>query len=257
MKDVAKFDSRKVLPLVVVMTLTVAVCIVLYAAVMIFKSDARKINAKRNEIVRLEDELKEAHLRFDALQRQYDVVSEELRRLEVLKAEENHKKDMYEPILKSAFKYVDSDLNYLTTSFVENVFTLSESKNVNPFIVFAIIDVESNFNSKAKRKNGAIGLGQIMPTTGAYIHKVLVKSSDKYVHESLQSPTLNVSYVIEYLSYLVRTRGSYDAALKLYCGGLVKGKEKFYPEYYRLRIMEALQSFGISKEQANKMLMSK
>ena len=253
----AKGNEKQFVSILSLFMILLGVAVIIYASAMLYFSDRRKIEAKRSEIVALENELNDATMRFTQLQKQYDDLSKQLRALEVQRAADTHKREMYEPIIKSAFKYVDSDLNYLNLEFVDTVFTLAANKNVNPYVIFAIIDVESNFNARARNRSGAIGLGQIMPTTGSYIRKSIMRRTDTYSHESLLSPALNVTYMIEYVSHLVKSRGTYDSALALYCGSLIKGKEKFYPNYYRNRLIDSMRGFGISAENANLILKGK
>lgn len=218
-----------------------------------------------NEIKKLEEAIKvlneekiEMQARLESSQNEYLNVSEKLRRMEEEKNQQRIKNEKYLPIIKRASIYSDSNIMYLNSGFVEMVFTMSIKKQISPYIVFAIIDVESNFSSTAKnKKSNAIGLGQITKGTGEFIHHNLMKRTDAYVHESLLSASLNVQYMIEYISYLIRARGSVDMALKQYCGGFVKGHENFYSKTYRPKLVESLRSFGLSPSQAEELLSSK
>ena len=116
-----------------------------------------------------------------------------------------HRNEMFDPIINRAKIYKKVDTSYMNYDFVSSIFDLANSKGIDPYIVFAIIDTESNFNSNARSKYAsAIGLGQITNFTGKFIHTNLLKKKTTYEHEILLNPSLNVSYMIEYLVYLTR-----------------------------------------------------
>ena len=70
---------------------------------------------------------------------------------------------------------------------------------LEPCEIFAIIEVESGFNPIAKSEAGALGLMQIMPTTGKWIASEL---GLEYSDELLKDPEKNVRMGCFYLSYL-------------------------------------------------------
>ena len=71
---------------------------------------------------------------------------------------------------------------------------------VEASVVYAVAEVESHFNPKAKSKAGAIGIMQIMPETGRWIAGVLL--IDDYQDEDLYRPEVNIRFGAYYLSYL-------------------------------------------------------
>lgn len=82
----------------------------------------------------------------------------------------------------------------------ELVKSASEKYQVDPYLVFAIVRVESKFNRQAKSTAGATGLMQIMPKTGEWIAlKMDIKS---YQPEMLTQPDYNISMGTWYLSNL-------------------------------------------------------
>jgi hypothetical protein len=56
-------------------------------------------------------------------------------------------------------KMLDEDMELLIQSTVST----SESQNIDPLLMFALMARESSFNPKAKSSTGAMGLGQIKP----------------------------------------------------------------------------------------------
>ncbi len=85
---------------------------------------------------------------------------------------------------------------------------------LDPFLILAVIQTESNFTPKAVSPRGAIGLMQVMPKTGEYVAK------DKGISykgiSSLYDPFLNVKLGIHYLSFLADQFDSVENALAAY-----------------------------------------
>jgi hypothetical protein len=85
---------------------------------------------------------------------------------------------------------------------------------LDPFLILAIIQTESNFTPKAVSPRGAIGLMQVMPKTGEYVAKdrgITYKGMN-----SLYDPFLNVKLGIHYLSFLSDQFDSVENALAAY-----------------------------------------
>ena len=85
---------------------------------------------------------------------------------------------------------------------------------LDPFLILAVIQTESNFTPKAVSPRGAIGLMQVMPKTGEYVAK------DRGISykgiNSLYDPFLNVKLGIHYLSFLADQFDSVENALAAY-----------------------------------------
>lgn len=169
-----------------------------------------------------------------------------------------HRNETFDPIINRAKIYKKVDTSYMNYDFVSSIFNLAKTKGIDPYIVFAIIDTESNFNPKARSKYAsAIGLGQITNFTGKFIHSNLLKKDTPYEHEMLLNPSLNVSYMIEYLVYLTKKHRSYDRAIKEYCGGFMKGYEDFYETKYRPKLMRVMRIYGLTESSADTRLKGK
>jgi hypothetical protein len=97
----------------------------------------------------------------------------------------------------------------------EHIFNTAENYGVDPRAVKAIIDVESQYNPKAKSKAGAVGLMQLMPDT-----------ADKMGVKDRTDPYQNVEGGTKYLSELMDQFNTLDRALAAYHqgpGGVPKG----------------------------------
>jgi len=78
----------------------------------------------------------------------------------------------------------------------------STRHHIDPALVLALIHKESSFRIHARSKVGAIGLMQIMPTTGKYMAKKLgIKYKNK---KTLFEPSVNIKIGIAYLAQLRR-----------------------------------------------------
>ncbi|MEW6145540.1 MAG: lytic transglycosylase domain-containing protein [Thermodesulfobacteriota bacterium] len=87
-------------------------------------------------------------------------------------------------------------------------------ENLDPYLILAVIQVESEFSPKAISKRGAIGLMQVMPGTAEYIAKEMgIYYSGR---KSLYDPLLNVRLGIHYLSLLTERYDSTENALDAY-----------------------------------------
>lgn len=93
----------------------------------------------------------------------------------------------------------------------------SNYDNLDPYLILAVIQVESEFSPKAISKRGAIGLMQVMPGTAEYIAKEMGVDYDG--KKALYDPFINVKLGIHYLSLLTDKYDSTENALDAYnCG---------------------------------------
>jgi soluble lytic murein transglycosylase len=85
---------------------------------------------------------------------------------------------------------------------------------VDPYLVAAVIRVESGFRPNARSVRGAQGLMQLMPGTAAWI------AAKTGVRGPLTDPDVNVSLGVWYLHYLLRHyHGNLKLALAAYNSG--------------------------------------
>ncbi len=96
---------------------------------------------------------------------------------------------------------------------------------VDESLIFAVINAESSFNSRAVSKVGAVGLMQIMPTTANYVCEMynLEPISSK---EDLFNEKLNIRIGTFYINYLLKKfNGNLKYTLVAYNAGENKVQE--------------------------------
>jgi soluble lytic murein transglycosylase len=105
------------------------------------------------------------------------------------------------------------------TYYSDLLFPLAQESGFHPLFVFSLVRQESLFEGFVRSSAGARGLMQIMPATGADIHKNLAWPTD-YTSEDLYRPLVSLKYGIHYLA---KQRDAFDgnlyAALAAYNGG--------------------------------------
>lgn len=94
----------------------------------------------------------------------------------------------------------------------------TEKYRVDPFLVIAMIRVESHFNPEARSDKGAVGLMQLMPETAAWIYDQMRQG--RLDPTLLRDPELNVELGVWYLrSLLDKFDNDPVLALAAYNGG--------------------------------------
>ncbi|MEX1182500.1 MAG: transglycosylase SLT domain-containing protein [Gemmatimonadota bacterium] len=94
----------------------------------------------------------------------------------------------------------------------------ARDRDVDPFLAAALIRQESMFNPRARSPAGALGLMQVMPTTGATLARSL--GVRDFSPDLLLKPELNVHLGMAYLADQLRTYGlRLDVVLAAYNAG--------------------------------------
>jgi soluble lytic murein transglycosylase len=111
----------------------------------------------------------------------------------------------------------------------------AEANGLDPLLVVAVIRTESAFNAYAVSGVGAMGLMQMMPTTGSLL--ATQRGAALRHRQTLFDVELNIELGTAHLAALLREFGTVEAALLAYNGG---------PSYARrvLRNVEARRRFG-------------
>ncbi len=109
-------------------------------------------------------------------------------------------------------RYVSRQISY-PTKYSEIVISEATKNNLDPYLIFAVIKKESNFNSDSKSNKEAKGLMQILDSTAKD-----VTGNDDY---NIYDPETNIAIGTKYLSSLIlRYDGDVPLALAAYNGGL-------------------------------------
>ncbi len=93
----------------------------------------------------------------------------------------------------------------------------AQSENIECGFIASIINVESGFRSDAVSKKGAIGLMQIMPSTGKWIYEQYFE--DEFTDDVLFDPEINIFIGVKYLSYLFSKYDDKTTVLACYNAG--------------------------------------
>jgi len=90
--------------------------------------------------------------------------------------------------------------------------------DLDPLLVATVIRVESSFRPRAVSPQGAIGLMQVMPATGAWAAAQMGVAS--FYHEQLFDPEINIAIGTWYLRHLKdQFKGDLAVTLAAYNGG--------------------------------------
>ena len=95
-----------------------------------------------------------------------------------------------------------------TTPYGEIIATMSEAHGVDPMLVRALIQVESNYKARAKSHKGAMGLMQLMPATAR-----------EYKVRNPYDPKANIAAGVKHLKSLIDRLGDVGKALAAYNAG--------------------------------------
>lgn len=125
------------------------------------------------------------------------------------------------------------------TPYGQIIASMSEAHGVNPMLVRALIQVESNYRPRARSHRGAMGLMQLMPAT-ARAYKV----------RNPYDPKANIAAGVKHLKGLIDRMGDVTMALAAYNAGegAVK-KFKGIPPYRETRnyVSKILSLAGIGQ----------
>ena len=90
------------------------------------------------------------------------------------------------------------NINY-PIKYNDLILKYSAQYDLNSEFVASLINEESSFNKNAVSSSGALGLMQLLPSTGEYIASML---NEKFNIEDLFEPEINIKYGCFYLNYL-------------------------------------------------------
>lgn len=120
------------------------------------------------------------------------------------------------------FKVVELDIIIMKKiyplKYSDYVEKYSKEYDIDPYMVYAIIKAESNFNENAKSASNAVGLMQIMEATAI---ETANKMNLNVTEKDLFDPELNINIGLKYFSNLVnKYNNNYYLAIIAYNAGI-------------------------------------
>jgi len=107
---------------------------------------------------------------------------------------------------------------YFVLDYREAILVYSEINDLSPVLISSIVFAESRFNSAARSSKGALGLMQIMPSTGRWVANQI--PIENFSRNDLLEPEKNLKIGAWYLAYLHRYfKGNQTMALAAYNAG--------------------------------------
>lgn len=101
----------------------------------------------------------------------------------------------------------------------QEILDSSSRHGVDPLLVCAVIDCESNWEEAATSEAGAVGLMQLMPDTSAEMASFGLVDMWSYDPANLTDPATNIEYGCAYLGWLSRQLSSTDEVIAAYNAG--------------------------------------
>lgn len=107
----------------------------------------------------------------------------------------------------------------VSPDYRELIARYADQYGIPPSVIFAVIQVESNFDAKAESSAGALGLMQMMPTTFSWL------TGDAHLREylpcsALLQPDVSIRYGTYYLHYLYQKfNNNWNTTFAAYNGG--------------------------------------
>jgi soluble lytic murein transglycosylase-like protein len=120
------------------------------------------------------------------------------------------------PVLQATFSVPEASAQ--AVPWYQHIQQAAVANGVDVHLLHAIVQVESNFNTYAVSRSGAIGLMQIMPATAAGF--IGLRGTRQSLSQQLQDPAINVHAGARYMRSLMETFSHrLDLALAAYNAG--------------------------------------
>lgn len=101
--------------------------------------------------------------------------------------------------------------------YQEQIKINAEKYDVQPEIIASVINAESRYREKAVSNKGALGLMQILPSTGKWIASQV--NINEFQDEMLLDAKTNIQFGSYYLSYLMKKFSNFETVLASYNAG--------------------------------------
>lgn len=91
--------------------------------------------------------------------------------------------------------------------------------NIDPYLIAGVIRQETIFNPQARSRANALGLMQLLPSTGQLVARKYSLGGGRVTPADLYNPVLNIQLGTAYLADMIRTFGRFEYAAAAYNGG--------------------------------------
>lgn len=108
---------------------------------------------------------------------------------------------------------------YYPLEHVDAIARSASLHEVNPYLIAAIIDAESGWDSSTRSSAGAVGLMQVMPATAEELSESGAVSEEAQAGE-LSDPDVSIEYGAAYMRYLIERYHEVETALAAYNAGI-------------------------------------
>lgn len=108
----------------------------------------------------------------------------------------------------------------LPMKYKEQVLNYSSKYNVDPYLIFAIINTESKFDKEATSNKNAKGLMQVTQATAKEVNEI-TNSTSIITEDNIYDENINIEIGCHYLASLIeRYNGNYYLAVCAYNAGI-------------------------------------
>jgi soluble lytic murein transglycosylase len=114
---------------------------------------------------------------------------------------------------------------YYQLDYRQEIAASAQRHKVNPYLVAAVVEAESDWSPSARSAVGAVGLMQVMPSTAAELAQRGWVDAARFAPERLDDPAVNLEYGTAYLRYLVERYHEVETALAAYNAGLANADQ--------------------------------
>lgn len=101
----------------------------------------------------------------------------------------------------------------------------SQRHRINPYLIAAVIDAESDWRSETVSDAGAVGLMQLLPATAEELRRQGVVDEEVVGSGTLSDPAVNIEYGAAYLRFLIGRYHEVETALAAYNAGIANVDE--------------------------------
>ncbi len=109
---------------------------------------------------------------------------------------------------------------YYPLTYESEILAAANRHEINPYLVAAVIEAESDFDPETRSGAGAVGLMQVMPATARDLARKGLVSKEAVQGKDLSDPGANIEYGTAYLRYLVDRYHEVETVLSAYNAGL-------------------------------------